>query len=95
MSDNSFDLVAICRIPHTDGLGLDEMGVITDERGFIQVDANFKTSVDGVYAIGDVIGGAMLAHKAEEEGIVLAEKLAGKNGTSELSNHPGCGLYLA
>ena len=68
-------LMAVGRRPFTDGLGLDEIGVVRDRRGFIEVDEHFKTNVDGVYAIGDVIGGAMLAHKAEEEGVALAEML--------------------
>ena len=68
-------LMAVGRRPFTDGLGLDEIGVVRDRRGYIEVDEHFKTNVDGVYAIGDVIGGAMLAHKAEEEGVALAEML--------------------
>lgn len=68
-------LMAVGRRPFTDGLGLDEIGVARDRRGYIEVDEHFKTNVDGVYAIGDVIGGAMLAHKAEEEGVALAEML--------------------
>lgn len=72
-------LVAVGRKPHTDGLGLDSVGLKTDARGFIPVDlASFKTAVAGIYAIGDVIGGAMLAHKASEEGIALMEMLAGQ-----------------
>ncbi|MEE2996564.1 MAG: dihydrolipoyl dehydrogenase [Pseudomonadota bacterium] len=71
-------LVAIGRIPFTDGLGLEDVGVAMDSRGIIQVDDNFKTNVDGIYAVGDVIPGAMLAHKAEEEGIACVENLAGQ-----------------
>ncbi len=71
-------LVAIGRRPYTEGLHLDRIGVRTDEKGFIPVDARFQTERAGVYAIGDVIGPPMLAHKAEEEGIVLAELLAGR-----------------
>ncbi len=82
-------LVAIGRIPYTQGLGLEQVGVATDERGFIQVDDGFKTNVDGIYAIGDVIGGAMLAHKAEEEGMALAENLAGKPGHVNYQTIPG------
>jgi dihydrolipoamide dehydrogenase len=82
-------LVAIGRIPYTSGLGLDDVGVTTDEKGFIQVDDHFKTSVEGVYAIGDVIGGAMLAHKAEEEGVAIAELLAGKPGHVNYKAIPG------
>lgn len=68
-------LMAVGRKPFTEGLGLEEIGVKLDKRGFVLVDEHFKTSLDGVYAIGDVIGGAMLAHKAEEEGVALAEML--------------------
>lgn len=82
-------LVAIGRIPYTNGLGLNDVGVATDEKGFIQVDDHFKTSVEGVYAIGDVIGGAMLAHKAEEEGVAVAELLAGKPGHVNYKAIPG------
>ncbi len=71
-------LVSIGRRPFTDGLGLDEVGVERDDRGVIQVDGDFKTSVDGIYAIGDAIPGPMLAHKAEEEGIACVERLAGQ-----------------
>jgi len=73
-------LVAIGRRPYTEGLGLDKVGVVVDKRGFIQVDGNYQTNVPGIFAIGDVIGGAMLAHKAEEEGVALAEILAGQHG---------------
>jgi len=82
-------LIAIGRIPYTNGLGLEDIGVATDEKGFIQVDGNLKTSVDGIYAIGDVIGGAMLAHKAEEEGVAIAELLAGKPGHVNYAAIPG------
>ncbi len=82
-------LVAVGRIPYTEGLGLDGVGVATDDKGFIQVDENFKTSLDDVYAIGDVIGGAMLAHKAEEEGVAIAELLAGKPGHVNYATIPG------
>ncbi len=73
-------LVSIGRIPVTDGLGLDEAGIARDERGRINVDAQYRTSVEGVYAIGDVIAGPMLAHKAEDEGVAVAEILVGKAG---------------
>jgi dihydrolipoamide dehydrogenase len=73
-------LVAIGRSPYTTGLGLDEVGVALDGRGRVVVDARFKTGVDGIYAIGDVIAGPMLAHKAEDEGVALAEILAGQAG---------------
>ncbi|MGV3650217.1 MAG: dihydrolipoyl dehydrogenase, partial [Devosia sp.] len=73
-------LVAIGRKPYTEGLGLAEAGVALDERGRVRTDAHYKTSVDGIYAIGDVIVGPMLAHKAEDEGIAVAEILAGQHG---------------
>lgn len=73
-------LVAIGRKPNTEGLGLENVGVALDERGRIKTDGHFKTSVEGVYAIGDVIEGPMLAHKAEEDGVAIAEILAGQAG---------------
>lgn len=73
-------LVAVGRKPCTDNLGLAEAGVQTDKRGFIQVNAGYQTTAAGVYAVGDVIGGAMLAHKAEEEGIACVEKMATGHG---------------
>jgi dihydrolipoamide dehydrogenase len=71
-------LVSIGRRPYTDGLGLEAVGVLLDNRGRIKVDERFATNVPGIYAIGDVIAGPMLAHKASEEGVVLAETLAGE-----------------
>jgi dihydrolipoamide dehydrogenase len=73
-------LVSIGRVPYTEGLGLKESGIAQDERGRVVVDDHFQTSVKGVYAIGDAIRGAMLAHKAEDEGIAVAEILAGQAG---------------
>lgn len=73
-------LVAIGRKPFTKGLGLEKLGVVTNERGFIVVNERYETSVSGVYAIGDVIPGPMLAHKAEEEGIAAIECMAGQRG---------------
>ncbi len=73
-------LVAIGRVPYTDGLGLKEIGVALDERGRVKTDAHFATNVKGIYAIGDVIAGPMLAHKAEDEGVAVAEILAGQAG---------------
>ncbi len=73
-------LVAIGRIPYTEGLGLDAAGVKRDNRGRVIVDPHFRTNIAGIYAIGDVIAGPMLAHKAEEEGVALAEILAGQAG---------------
>ena len=73
-------LVAIGRAPYTDGLGLEAVGVKKDNRGRVMVDPHFRTNVEGIYAIGDVIGGPMLAHKAEDEGVAVAEILAGQAG---------------
>src|SRR5688572_25858010 len=73
-------LVSIGRRPFTEKLGLAEIGVQIDKRGFVQVNAHFETNVPGIYAIGDVIGGAMLAHKAEEEGVAAIERMAGQGG---------------
>ncbi len=71
-------LLAIGRRPHVEGLGLAEVGVALDERGRVKTDAHYATNVPGIYAIGDAIAGAMLAHKAEDEGVALAEQLAGQ-----------------
>ena len=73
-------LVAIGRRPNTDGLGLDAIGLATNARGMIETTHDFRTSVAGVWAIGDVIPGPMLAHKAEDEGIAVAENIAGQTG---------------
>ena len=73
-------LVSIGRRPYVDGLGLDKAGVKLDEKGRIATNGHFATNVPGIYAIGDVIVGPMLAHKAEEEGVALAEILAGQKG---------------
>jgi len=73
-------LVSVGRRPYTDGLGLDTIGVATDELGVIRIDASFQTTVPGVYAIGDCVPGPMLAHKAEDEGVVCAEIIAGQSG---------------
>ncbi len=73
-------LVSIGRKPYTQGLDLGTVGIDTDEAGRISVDSHFRTSCPSIYAIGDVIAGPMLAHKAEEEGIALAEQLAGRVG---------------
>lgn len=73
-------IVAIGRVPNTNGLGANEVGLTLDERGFVKVDGHYRTNLPGVYAIGDVIGGAMLAHKAEEEGVAVAEMIAGQAG---------------
>lgn len=73
-------LVSVGRRPFTDGLGLDAAGVELDDKKRIQVDAKLKTNVDSIYAIGDVVAGPMLAHKAEEDGVAVAEWIAGKAG---------------
>jgi dihydrolipoamide dehydrogenase len=73
-------LMAVGRKPFTEGLGLKEAGVQVDEKGRIVVDAKFQTAVEGIYAIGDVIAGPMLAHKAMEEGVAVVESLAGQAG---------------
>ena len=72
-------LVAVGRRPYTEGLGLENLGLKTDNHGRIEVDRHFATSVEGIYAIGDVIKGPMLAHKAEDEGVCVAEHLAGQS----------------
>ena len=82
-------LVAIGRVPYTDGLGLQEAGVVLDNRGRVQIDHHFATSVPGVYAIGDVVAGPMLAHKAEDEGVAVAEILAGQAGHVNYDVIPG------
>ena len=73
-------LLAIGRYPYTAGLDLSTAGVATDERGRVKIDEHFHTNVEGVYAIGDVIAGPMLAHKAEDEGVAIAERIAGQAG---------------
>src|SRR5690606_10388087 len=82
-------LVAIGRVPYTNGLGLDDVGIETDRRGRIVVDAHLQTKVPGIYAIGDVIAGPMLAHKAEDEGVAVAEIIAGKAGHVNYDVIPG------
>ena len=78
--DASHVLVSIGRRPNTDGLGLDAIGVTPNKRGQIETDHDFHTGVEGVWAIGDVIPGPMLAHKAEDEGLAVAENIAGETG---------------
>jgi dihydrolipoamide dehydrogenase len=82
-------LVSIGRVPYTEGLGLKEAGVALDNRGRVETDAHFATSVKGIYAIGDVIKGPMLAHKAEDEGVAVAEILAGQAGHVNYDVIPG------
>lgn len=81
-------LVAVGRTPHTGGLGLEAIGIQVDTRGAIPVNARFETTCPGVYAIGDVIPGPMLAHKAEEEGIAVAEIIAGQQAHVNYSAIP-------
>lgn len=82
-------LLAVGRLPNTEGLGLQEAGIAVDERGRIKVDDHFATSVPGVYAIGDVIRGPMLAHKAEEEGVACVERLVTGQGHVDYETIPG------
>ena len=85
------DVVLVCigRVPYTEGLGLKEAGVALDNRGRVQIDPHFSTSVKGVYAIGDVVAGPMLAHKAEDEGVACAEIIAGQAGHVNYDVIPG------
>lgn len=87
-------LVAIGRRPLTAGLGLEDVGVALDNRGFIKVDEKFETSVPGIYAIGDVIPGPMLAHKAEDEGAVAVEMMTGQSGHVDYNAIPAV-VYTA
>jgi dihydrolipoamide dehydrogenase len=82
-------LVAVGRKPFTENLGLDNAGVKTDDRGRIVTDDHLKTSAEGIYAIGDVVKGAMLAHKAEEEGVYVAEIIAGQKPHINYNLIPG------
>ncbi len=82
-------LLSIGRRPHTDGLGLAEAGVALDDRGRVRTDAHFATNIQGIYAIGDVIAGPMLAHKAQDEGVAVAEILAGQAGHVNYGAIPG------
>jgi dihydrolipoamide dehydrogenase len=84
-------LVAAGRAPNIEGIGLKEQGVQLTDRGFVKIDKTMQTSVPGIYAIGDVAGPPMLAHKGEHEGVILAEVLAGKHGHEmDYGNIPGC-----
>ena len=82
-------LVAIGRRPYTEGLGLETVGIEKDARGRIKTDKHFQTKIPGIYAIGDVIEGPMLAHKAEDEGVVVAEIIAGQSGHINYDAIPG------
>jgi dihydrolipoamide dehydrogenase len=81
-------IVSIGRIPHTAGLGADKVGLALDERGFVTVDADCKTNLGNVWAIGDVVRGPMLAHKAEEEAVAVAERIAGQHGHVDFNTIP-------
>jgi len=87
-------LVAVGRRPNTDGLGLEEVGVNLDERGRVLVDEDFETNIPGIFAIGDVIPGPMLAHKAEEDGVAAVEIMAGLAGHVDYDHVPGI-VYTA
>jgi dihydrolipoamide dehydrogenase len=82
-------LVSIGRRPYTDGLGLEKVGIKPDNRGFIPVDENYQTSVPDIFAIGDVIAGPMLAHKASEDGVVCVERMAGRAAHVDYGKVPG------
>ena len=82
-------LVATGRKAFTDNLGIKELGVQMDARGVVQIDDHFQTNVPGIYAVGDIVRGPMLAHKAEEEGVAIAEILAGHYGHVNYHTVPG------
>jgi dihydrolipoamide dehydrogenase len=81
-------IVAVGRVPYTEGLGLDRVGLKVDARGFVEVDHHCKTATQGIWAIGDVVRGPMLAHKAEEEGVAVAEQIAGQKSHIEFDAIP-------
>jgi len=81
-------IVSIGRIPHTAGLAADKIGLALDERGFVTVDAECRTNLGNIWAIGDVVRGPMLAHKAEEEGVAVAERIAGQHGHVDFNTIP-------
>ncbi len=87
--EGDYVLVAVGRKPYTDNLGLDKAGVKMDDRGRVEVDAHLQTNIPGIYAIGDVVKGAMLAHKAEEEGTFVAEVIAGQKPHINYNLIPG------
>jgi len=82
-------LIAVGRRPMTDGLGLDKLGIEFDGHGFVKADEDFQTNIQGIYAVGDVIGGPMLAHKAEEEAVVCIEIMSGATGHIDYNAIPG------
>jgi dihydrolipoamide dehydrogenase len=81
-------IVSIGRVPNTNGLNADGVGLALDERGFVKVDDACRTNLPGVWAIGDVVRGPMLAHKAEEEGVAVAERIAGQDGHVNFNTIP-------
>ncbi len=87
--EGDYVLVSVGRSPYTDGLGLENAGVETDERGRVKTNSHLQTNVSNIYAIGDVVAGAMLAHKAEEEGVLVAEQLAGQKPHIDYNLIPG------
>jgi len=87
-------IVSIGRVPHTTGLGADKVGLKLDERGFVAVDDDCRTNLPNVWAVGDVVRGPMLAHKAEEEGVAVAERIAGQHGHVNYDTIPSV-IYTA
>ncbi len=81
-------IVSIGRVPHTAGLGADAVGLQLDDRGFVAVDDDCRTNLGNVWAVGDVVRGPMLAHKAEEEGVAVAERIAGQHGHVDFNTVP-------
>jgi dihydrolipoamide dehydrogenase len=81
-------IVSIGRVPNTEGLGVAAIGLKLDERGFVAVDNDCRTHLSGVWAVGDVVRGPMLAHKAEEEGVAVAERIAGKHAHVDFNTVP-------
>jgi len=81
-------IVSIGRIPNTTGLGAETVGLKLDARGFVEVDADCRSSLSGIWAVGDVVRGPMLAHKAEEEGVAVAERIAGRHGHVDFNTVP-------
>ena len=82
-------LISVGRKPNTDNLNLDAVGIELDEQKRVKTNKIFKTNVDNIYAIGDVISGPMLAHKAEDEGVAVAENIAGQSGHVNYDTIPG------
>src|SRR4029453_17036618 len=81
-------LLSVRRVPHTAGLNAQAIGLQLDERGFVAVDDDCRTNLDGIWAIGDVVRGPMLAHKAEEEGVAVGERIAGQHGHVDFNTVP-------